>query len=267
VEDAAMTSAPVPERPVLVAPAAFAGRFRAAEVAGHLGRGLERAGLMPPDLCPVADGGPGTLDALLPVLGGELVGVRDLEGRPAQFALIEGGGTAIVEADDGRAAGALICAAAEAGAAVIVVAAAGAAEDALWAIEEHGGARGARILALGGGDGLAAALATLPGARLEAAGPWILDALGFDARMRAARAVLTGEGRLDAGTLRGRVVGEIGTRARQAGVPLHAVVGRDDMDRFEKRIIDLQVVREAGTAAELVAAGEALGRALATGAA
>ena len=33
---------------------------------GAIGRGLERAGLMPPDLCPVADGGEGTLDALLP---------------------------------------------------------------------------------------------------------------------------------------------------------------------------------------------------------
>jgi len=28
---------------------------------------------MPPDLCPVADGGEGTLDALLPGLGGEIV--------------------------------------------------------------------------------------------------------------------------------------------------------------------------------------------------
>ena len=53
-------------RPVLVAPDSFKGTFRAAEVAGAIGRGLERAGLMPPDLCPVADGGEGTLDALLP---------------------------------------------------------------------------------------------------------------------------------------------------------------------------------------------------------
>ena len=31
---------------------------------------------MPPDLCPVADGGEGTLDALLPQLGGELIAVE-----------------------------------------------------------------------------------------------------------------------------------------------------------------------------------------------
>ena len=55
----------VRERPVLVAPDSFKGTFSAAMVAGAIGRGLERAGLMPPDLCPVADGGEGTLDALL----------------------------------------------------------------------------------------------------------------------------------------------------------------------------------------------------------
>ena len=43
----------VPERPVLVAPDSFKGTFRASEVAAAVGRGLERAGLMPPDLCPV----------------------------------------------------------------------------------------------------------------------------------------------------------------------------------------------------------------------
>jgi glycerate kinase len=62
-------------------------------------------------------------------------------------------------------------------------------------------------------------------------------------------------------------VGEIGTRARQAGVPLHAIVGRDELEPFGKRIIDLQVVREARTVADLEAAAEELGAALATGAA
>src|ERR1700753_2107366 len=89
---------PVRERPVLVAPDSFKGTFRAPQVAGAIGRGLERAGLMPPDLCPVADGGEGTLDALLPQLGGGLVGatVQGPLGDPgqAQFGLIEGGGPA-----------------------------------------------------------------------------------------------------------------------------------------------------------------------------
>ena len=89
-------------RQVLVAPDSFKGTFRASEVAGAIGRGLERAGLMPPDLCPVADGGEGTLDALLPGLGGEVVAAdaHDPLGRRAahrRSALVEDGGTAIVE--------------------------------------------------------------------------------------------------------------------------------------------------------------------------
>ena len=48
--------------------------------------------------------------------------------------------------------------------------------------------------------------------------------------MRASRAVVTGEGKLDEQTLEGKLVGEIGTRTRQAGVPLHAIVGTDALD-------------------------------------
>jgi len=61
--------------PVLVSPDAFKGTLRASEVAGAIGRGLERAGLHPPDLCPVADGGEGTLEVLLTALGGVGVAV------------------------------------------------------------------------------------------------------------------------------------------------------------------------------------------------
>src|SRR5213076_243896 len=64
----------IPER-VLVAPDSFKGTFRATEVAAAIGRGLEAAGLAPPDLCPVADGGEGTLEVLLTALGGETAGI------------------------------------------------------------------------------------------------------------------------------------------------------------------------------------------------
>src|ERR671929_1542268 len=109
--------------------------------------------------------------------------------------------------------------------------------------------------------GLSGGLWAALGAVLEPGAPWVLDALDFDARMRASRAVVTGEGRLDEQTLAGKLVGEIGTRARQAGVPLHAIVGRDDLDAFGKRIIDLQCVYEATDLAAMEAAGEDLGRA------
>src|SRR5205809_748896 len=51
-------------RPVLVAPDSFKGTFPAPAVAAAIGRGLERAGLEPPDLCPLADGGVGAIEAI-----------------------------------------------------------------------------------------------------------------------------------------------------------------------------------------------------------
>ncbi len=158
---------------MLVAPDKFKGTFNAAKVAGAIGRGLERAGLMPPDLCPVADGGDGTLDALLLQLGGELVGatVTGPLGEPVRtgFALVEDGGTAIVEMamasglalvetkDAWNATtygtGELIAKAAQAGAAVILVAVGGSATTdggagAIEAIEEAGGIGKAKIVIL-----------------------------------------------------------------------------------------------------------------------
>jgi glycerate kinase len=117
----------------------------------------------------------------------------------------------------------------------------------------------------GAAGGLSGGLWAGVGAELQAGAPFVLDTLDFDERMRAARAVVTGEGKLDQQTLEGKLVGEIGTRARQSGVPLHAIVGRDALDAFGKRMVDLQVVREATTLAEIEAAAEELGAALAEG--
>jgi glycerate kinase len=300
---------------VLVCPDAFKGTLRATQVAGAIGRGLELAGLEPPDLCPIADGGEGTLEVLLTALGGETSAARvtDPLGRPitAGYGLIEDGGTAIVEVaaasglalGEGRAeeassfgTGELVIAAVEAGAEVVLVAAGGSATTdggagAIEAIEAGGGLQGARVVVLcdvrtpfeeaalrfapqkgadaaaverltqrledmglprgvpmtGAAGGLAGGLRHTFGARLEPGAPFVLEALGFDARMRAARAVITGEGRIDRTTLEGKAAGEVAVRARQAGVPAHAIVGANALDAFDQRILDLQTIREAGT--------------------
>src|SRR3954454_9304961 len=287
--------------PVLVSPDAFKGTLRASQVAGAIGRGLERAGLVPPDLCPVADGGEGTLEVLLTALGGETAGTTasDPLGRPvrAGFALIEDGGTAIVEVAEAsglhrvapderdalaastRGTGELIAAAAAAGAQVVLVAAGGSATTdggagAIAAIEEAGGLQGTALVVLsdvrtpferaparfgpqkgadaktikklerrlddlagtlpkdprgvpmtGAAGGLAGGLWARYGARIEPGAAFVLTALDFDTRMRAARAVIGGGAPLDATPLQGKIAGEIATRARQAGVPCHAIVG------------------------------------------
>ena len=56
----------------------------------------------------------------------------------------------------------------------------------------------------------------------------------------------------------GKIVAEVATRCRQAGVACHAVVGQDALDPFEQRILDLASVTQAGTLEELEAAGRAL---------
>jgi glycerate kinase len=315
---------------VLVAPDSFKGTLRATEVAAAIGRGLEGAALEA-DLCPVADGGEGTLEALVTALGGETAGatVHDPFGREieAGFALVEGGGTAVVEAAEASGlqhgtdpweastygTGELLCAAAEHGAQVILLGVGGTATTdggagALEAIADCGGLRGARLVVLcdvrtpwercaavfgpqkgadaatverlgkrldelagrlprdprrvpmtGAAGGLAGGLWAVHRAALEPGAPFVLDALGFTERMRAARCVITGEGRLDEQSLLGKVVGEIGTRARQNGVPLHAIVGSDDLDGFGKRMIDLQVVVEASTLNSIEASAHELG--------
>jgi glycerate kinase len=110
----------------------------------------------------------------------------------------------------------------------------------------------------GAAGGLSGGLWAAFGAELVPGAAFVLDALGFDARMRAARAVVAGEGRLDGQSLAGKAVSEVATRARQAGVPCHAIVGERRLDAFGARILDLQAVLEAGTLAEIEAAGAEL---------
>jgi glycerate kinase len=86
----------------------------------------------------------------------------------------------------------------------------------------------------------------------------LLDALDFDARMRRARAVVVAAARLEEGALAGSATFEIATRARQAGVPAYAVTGENALDPFDARVLDLQVILQAGDTRALVAAGRRL---------
>ena len=110
----------------------------------------------------------------------------------------------------------------------------------------------------GCGGGISGALWSELGAELVPGPAYVLDAIGFDERMRRSAFVVTGEGKLDATTLAGKAVAEVATRCRQAGVWCHAVVGRDELDLFGRRVLDLASVHEAGTADGLRKAGRAL---------
>jgi glycerate kinase len=325
---------------VLVAPDSFKGTMTAAEVADAIGRGLEAEG-RPVDLCPVADGGEGTLEALLRALDGErrIALASDPLGRPleAAFGLGEGrrgqvlgvvetaaaSGLGLVdpaERDPVAAStfgtGQLIMAAIEAGAELVYLGVGGSATTdggagAIRAIREAGGLGDARIVVLsdvrtpfehaarvfapqkgadedgvrrltrrlndqarhmardprgvpmtGAAGGLSGALWAEFEAELVPGAEFVLDAVDFDRRMRSARAVVTGEGKLDQQSLAGKVVSEVATRARQGGVPCHAIVGTRELDSFGVRVLDLQAVFAAGTPRQLSAAARRLAEVL-----
>jgi glycerate 2-kinase len=319
------------ELPALVAPDSFKGTFSARDVAGAIAAGLRAAGRDAHEL-PVADGGEGTMDALLSTVEGEVRAVEasDPLGRPVQasFALIDGGRTGVVEtaqasglglvpanerdawAASTHGTGELIAAAARAGAERVILAVGGSATTdggagALEALDEAGveveidvlcdvrvpferapavfgpqkGAdqatvrrlqqRLARLVAgwprdprgqpmTGCAGGLSGGLWARLGARLHHGASYVLDALGFDERMRAAAFVVTGEGRIDSQTLQGKIVGEVASRCRQGGVPCHALVGKVELDELSAGILNLASLTEATTLEALRGGGRRL---------
>ncbi|MCW2952573.1 MAG: glycerate kinase [Conexibacter sp.] len=115
----------------------------------------------------------------------------------------------------------------------------------------------------GAAGGLAGGLWAAFGAELVAGAPYVLDLLRFDRRARAADAVVTGEGRLDAQSLAGKLVGAIAERGGGAGVPVHAFVGCSELSAADARALGLAEVVEASTLASLEAAGAVLAARLA----
>ena len=110
----------------------------------------------------------------------------------------------------------------------------------------------------GAAGGLSGGLWAHRDAKLVPGAAFVLEAIGFDDHMREAPFVVTGEGSLDQQTLQGKAAGEVASRCRQAGVACHAVVGRNRLEPFATRILDLSSVAEATTLAELEDRGRAL---------
>ena len=87
---------------------------------------------------------------------------------------------------------------------------------------------GAEILDLpgaGAAGGMGGGAAAFWNGKLQMGIETVLDTVDFDEIVRGARLVITGEGRLDGQSLRGKVVSGVAARARRAGVPVVALVG------------------------------------------
>lgn len=119
------------------------------------------------------------------------------------------------------------------------------------------------VRATGAAGGLSGGLWAAFGAELRPGAPAVLDALGVDARMRAAQLVVAGEGCLDEQSLGGKIVGELARRAGAAGVPVHVVAGSTTLGEAEGARAGLERVWVASTLEEIEAAGRDLGGAAA----
>ncbi len=283
----------------LVCPDKFKGTLTAADAAAAMSSGLRRAGFEEVEELPLADGGEGTLDALVAALGGSrrTVTVTGPLGGPvdAEWALLRGG-VAVVEMARAsglalvprvkdplrastRGTGELIGAAIRAGTRRVIVGVGGSAttDGGLAALEALGWSLGAvpvtvacdvttpfldaatvfasqkgateaqvalltrRLASLadqyeqrtgvdvrtlpgaGAAGGLAGGLAAI-GAELEPGFDVVAGAAGLDRALEGVDLVVTGEGRLDATSFAGKVVGGVLEWATDAGVPRVAVI-------------------------------------------
>lgn len=298
----------------VVCPDKFRGSLSAGAAADAMAEGLRRGGVDDVVSIPLADGGEGTLDALLDAVGGSrrTTVVTGPLGDPveADWAMLRGGiavvemacasGLALVDGRNdplrasSRGTGELIAAAARSGARRIIVGVGGSAStdgglgaiDALgWALPAvdvtvacdvtttfldaarvygpQKGASAAQVSLLGrrlerladqyvqrtgidvrtiessgAAGGLAGGLAAL-GAKLEPGFDVVAAAAGLGDALERASLVITGEGRLDATSLEGKVVGGALEWADEHGVAHRGVIaGQVDADaraRLEAR--------------------------------
>lgn len=88
----------------------------------------------------------------------------------------------------------------------------------------------ARLPGAGAAGGVGFAALAVLGAEMRPGIEVVLDVVGFADALAGAALVVTGEGRLDAQTLRGKAPAGVASAARRAGVPAVAVCGIRDLD-------------------------------------
>jgi len=98
----------------------------------------------------------------------------------------------------------------------------------------------ARALPGGGAAGGAGAgLVAFLGARLRPGVAVVMDALDIRRRIATADVMVTGEGRLDGSSLRGKVISGLLAEAQRAGVPMAVLCGRSEIEMPEARVVSL----------------------------
>ena len=89
------------------------------------------------------------------------------------------------------------------------------------------------IKGTGAAGGLGGAFHAFLNGRLQSGIGMVLDAIGFEEQIKDADLIITGEGRIDSQTCRGKVISGITSVAAKHGVPVIAIAGIVDMDEKE----------------------------------
>jgi glycerate kinase len=320
----------------LAAPDKFRGTLTGREAAAAMAAGLTTAGFGEVRTLPLADGGEGTLDALLAARGGSRRSI-EVTGPLGDRVVAEYGvlpdGTAVVEMAQAsglsrvrqkrdplrastRGTGELLAAVIRGGASHVIVGVGGSAttDGGLAALEALGwtfggadvtvacdvttrfveaarvfgpqkGASPAQVQLLarrlerladeyeartgvavrdleGGGaaGGLAGGLAAL-GARLEPGFDVVAQAAGLDAAITGVDLVVTGEGRVDASSFAGKVVGGVLEWAAEEGVAHRGLIAGQVTDEAREELTVLGPVRVLALTERVWQSGEAFARA------
>jgi len=92
-------------------------------------------------------------------------------------------------------------------------------------IERDLGKRVSDVPGAGAAGGAGAGLIAFLGAELVPGAPLVVEAAGFDEKLKGASLVITGEGRADGQTAYGKAPGEVARRAQAKGVPVLLLAG------------------------------------------
>ena len=95
----------------------------------------------------------------------------------------------------------------------------------------------------GAAGGFGAGCAAFLGGTLRSGIETVLDVIQLDRRLPDYQLVVTGEGRLDAQSLDGKVVSGVARRCRAQGVPAAALVGALSLDRAALEALGLSAAR------------------------
>ena len=111
-------------------------------------------------------------------------------------------------------------------------------------IEKDLGLTVAELPGSGAAGAMGAGMVAFFGSRLQMGIEAVLDVVGFEQAAQAADMILTGEGRIDSQSLRGKVVLGVARRAGPLGVPVVAVVG--DIGTADDEGCDLSAAYDQG---------------------